>query len=670
MQSGENTHALHKNLEFIRLGSIIILMIHFYMVCYPAMKTWGISLDFINKILFNLSRGMIFLSGVTLPKVASIFLLGVSLAGERGKKSENLTLQPCLYYLIIGLLLFFLSSLFLRLDIAETKLAELYISITVVGYISVLSGGAKLSRLIYLKLGKDTFNDLAETFEQEERKLVNEFSVNLPARYNLRGKIRNSWINLVSMHRGLLVLGVPGSGKSAYIVNSVIKQGIAGGTCLYLYDFKFPDLTRIAYNTALKNLDKYAIPPKFYLINFDDLTRSHRCNLLAPEFMLDITDANESSRTIMLSLNKQWSSKSGEFFVESPINFVTAVFWYLKKYQGGKYCTLPHAIELAQVDYDKLFPVMSLETDIEVLINPFLSAYVHNAQEQLEGQIASAKIGLARLASPSLYYILSGNDFTLDVNNPKEPKIICVGNNPTKTQIYGAVLSLCTERMLKLVNRKGQLKSSLVFDEFPTIYIGGIDTLIATARSNLVSTTLAAQDLSQLRKDYGREQAEVISNICGNIISGQVLGDTAKILSERIGRIIQERESLNINTNDTSVTKSFQLDTAIPPSRISNLSAGEFVGAVADDPRQKIKNKAFHCEILVDFDEIKRVESTYEELPVIRTISNETVLDNYYQIKRDIKNLIESEMNKIKGNPELSEFKEKKKPPAKSSTSL
>src|SRR5690606_11309599 len=141
------------------------------------------------------------------------------------------------------------------------------------------------------------------------------------------------------------------------------------------------------------------------------------------------------------------------------------------------------------------------------------------------------------------------NDFTLDVNNPDDPKIVCVANNPQKQQIYGAVLSLYVARVTRLVNRKHQQKCSLVFDEWPTIYSNGIDTLMATARSNKVATTIGIQDYSQLKKDYGRDQAEVVMSIAGNIISGQVVGDTAKLLSERFGKIVQQRESISINSH-------------------------------------------------------------------------------------------------------------------------
>ncbi len=423
---------------------------------------------------------------------------------------------------------------------------------------------------------------------------------------------------------------------------------------MFLYDFKMPDLSVIAYNAFLKNKHKYKVEPKFYVIDFDNIY--HRCNPLYPESMTDITDATESSRTIMLGLNREWIKKTGDFFVESPINFVTAIIWYLRKYKNGKHCTLPHVIELMQANYDQLFPVLRTEPEIEVLINPFVTAYVNGAMEQLEGQIASAKITMARLASPMLYYVMTGNDFTLDINNPDEPKLVCVGNNPQKVQVYGAVLSLYASRMLKLVNQKGKLPSSLIFDEFPTIYIGGasgIEGTIATARGNRSSTTLAVQDISQLRKDYGKESADVIFNIVGNIISGQVVGDTAKTLSERFGKIMQDRESLSINASDTSVSKSTQLEFAIPASTISNLSSGEFVGAVADNPDMKIPQKIFHCEIVNDHAALAAEEKAYVDIPKPRQVTTKDIEDNYLRIKDEVAAIIDEEMERIYNTPEL-----------------
>ena len=271
--------------------------------------------------------------------------------------------------------------------------------------------------------------------------------------------------------------------------------------------------------------------------------------------------------------------------------------------------------------------------------------------EQLEGQIASAKVAMARLSSPQLYYVLSGNDFSLDINNPKEPKIICMGNNPQKIQIYGAVLSLYVTRLVKQVNKKGKEKSSLIFDEFPTIYLNNMDSLIATARSNKVATCLGIKDFSQLRKDYGREQADVLINIIGNIVSGQVTGDTARQLSERFGKIMQDRESLSISSGDTSMSRSRQLETAIPPSKISTLSSGDFVGLVADDPDCRIDLKAFHCSIVNNHDAIRNEEESYREMEKIRVIDNHIVQRNYDQVRQDIQQIIDAEMERLLADP-------------------
>jgi type IV secretory pathway TraG/TraD family ATPase VirD4 len=406
---------------------------------------------------------------------------------------------------------------------------------------------------------------------------------------------------------------------------------------MFVYDFKFPDLTLIAYNTLLKHTKKYAVQPRFYVIDFEHIY--HRCNPLDPMTMHDITDASESSRTILLGLNRDWIKKQGDFFVESPINFLTAVIWFLRKYDNGAYCTLPHVIELMQLEYSEMFSLLSTEPEIQVLMNPFESAYRHEAFDQLEGQIASAKIGLARLASPQLYYVLAGNDFTLDINNPDAPKIVCVGNNPQKQQIFGAVISLFVSRMLRLVNTKGKLKSSLIFDEYPTLFCN-IDSTIATARGNLVSTTLGIQDYSQLKRDYGKESAEVVFNIVGNIISGQATGDTAKLLSERFGKIVQKRESISINRTDTSISKSTQLDAAIPPARISSLSSGEFVGMVADNPDQKIELKVFHAEVQNDHEALKKEMDQYVPLPEVRKVSTDEIQRNYMIVKEDIRRIV------------------------------
>lgn len=430
---------------------------------------------------------------------------------------------------------------------------------------------------------------------------------------------------------------------------------------MYIYDYKFDDLSTIAYNTLLKNLDKYEVKPKFYVINFDNPAKSHRCNPIAPEFMTDISDAYESAYTIMLNLNKTWIQKQGDFFVESPIILLAAIIWYLKIYKDGRYCTFPHAIEFLNKKYADTFTILTSYSELENYLSPFMDAWEGGAQDQLQGQIASAKIPLSRMISPQLYWVMTGNDFTLDINNPREPKILCVGNNLDRQNIYSAALGLYNSRIVKLINKKGMLKSSVIIDELPTIYFRGLDNLIATARSNKVVVCLGFQDFSQLNRDYGDKEAKVVMNTVGNIFSGQVVGETAKNLSDRFGKVLQKRQSITINRQDKSTSISTQMDSLIPPSKISNLTQGMFVGAVSDNFNERIDQKIFHAEIVNDNEAINKEVSAYLPIPIITNFIDEEGFDtmdiqikkNERQIKLDVQQIIEDEMLRISNDDNL-----------------
>lgn len=557
--------------------------------------------------------------------------------------------------------MFFFNWWLLSVNASSGVCAVLYTTTLTGGFFCLLASGLWISRLLKNNLLEDVFNTENESFLQETKLMENEYSVNLRTKFWFKGKMYNGFINLVNIFRATMILGTPGSGKSYAIVNQFIKQTIEKAYALYIYDFKFDDLSIIAYNHLIKYRHRYKVPPKFYVINFDNPRKSHRCNPLAPELMTDISDAYESSYTIMLNLNKSWVQKQGDFFVESPIVLFTAIIWFLKLYENGKYCTFPHAIELLNKRYEDVFTILTSYPDLENYLSPFVDAWKGGASEQLQGQIASAKIPLSRLISPQLYWVMSGSDFTLDINNPKEPKVLCVGNNPDRISIYGAALGLYNSRIVKLINKKKQLKSCVIIDELPTIFFKGLDNLIATARSNKVAVVLGFQDFSQLKRDYGDKEAAVIMSTVGNVFSGQVVGETAKTLSERFGKILQKRESMSINRNDTSTSISTQLDSLIPASKISTLSQGMFVGAVADNFGETIEQKIFHAQIVVDNEAVQKETAAYQPIPEISSFLDENGNDtmeqqiqaNYRQIKQDIVELVENELIRIENDPEL-----------------
>ena len=642
--------------------SVIFLLINCYWFCYEAFHTWGFTLGIVDKILMNFQRTTGLFSSILWTKLFCVVFLALSCLGTKGVKEEKITWPKIWTVLFSGFVFFFLNWWLLALPIGKVGAATLYIFTLSVGYICLLMAGVWMSRLLKNNLMDDVFNTENESFMQETRLMENEYSVNLPTRFYYKKKWNKGWINVVNPFRASMVLGTPGSGKSYAIVNNYIKQQIEKGFAMYIYDYKFPDLSEIAYNHLLLHLDAYKVKPQFYVINFDDPRKSHRCNPINPAFMTDISDAYESAYTIMLNLNRSWIQKQGDFFVESPIILLAAIIWFLKIYENGTYCTFPHAIEFLNRPYAQIFPILTSYDELANYLSPFMDAWEGGAQDQLQGQIASAKIPLSRMISPALYWVMTGDDFSLDINNPNEPKVLVVGNNPDRQNIYSAALGLYNSRIVKLINKKKQLKSSVIIDELPTIYFRGLDNLIATARSNKVAVCLGFQDFSQLTRDYGDKESKVIQNTVGNVFSGQVVGETAKTLSERFGKVLQQRQSMTINRNDKSTSISTQMDSLIPASKISNLTQGMFVGAVSDNFDERIDQKIFHAEIVVDSAKVSAEMKTYHPIPAIveftdeegKDILKETIEENYKRVKRDVLNLVGKETERIKSDPSLS----------------
>ena len=390
-QQEDDLRALAKIMDFLRAVSIILVVIHIYWYCYEAIQLWGINIGVVDRMLMNFQRTAGLFGSIIYTKIFALVLLALSCLGTTGVKEEKITWKKIWTVLAVGFILFFLNWWILALPLPIEANMALYIATMAAGYICLLMGGLWMSRLLKYNLMEDVFNNENESFMQETRLLTNDYSVNLPTRFYYKKKWNKGWINVVNPFRATIVLGTPGSGKSYAVVNNFIKQQIEKGYSQYVYDFKFPDLSMIAYNHLLNNLDGYKVKPKFYVINFDDPRRSHRCNPIPPDFMTDISDAYESAYTIMLNLNKTWVQKQGDFFVESPIILFAAIIWYLKIYENGKYCTFPHAIEFLNRRYEDIFPILTSYPELENYLSPFMDAWLGGAAEQLQGQIEVPK---------------------------------------------------------------------------------------------------------------------------------------------------------------------------------------------------------------------------------------------------------------------------------------
>lgn len=628
--------------EGFRFFSYLLLFLTLYIDQLVWFRKQGLYILEFTTVLGKILK-IEFLGNTLWAKTVCVAFLAITCIGTKAKKDRDLKVSAIVFQVITGLLMFWGSLLVF----STVPLA--YLLLSFFGFVLLNIGFDNISKLINVNLMKDRFNLENESFPQEQDYEGNEYSINLETLYQYRNKQHEGWINVINPFRGTIVIGTPGSGKSYSVVLPFIKQHLEKGFCMCVYDFKFPDLSGVAYNHFLKARKDRKLPEqsRFYVINFDDIRKSYRCNPLAPELMESPIDAFESSRTVLYNLNREWIRKQGEFFSESAVTFFAAVIWFLKKYNDGEYCTLPHAIELLQLEYDDLFEVLSQEKDVVNIINPFINAHKRGANEQLEGQLGSLKIAISKIISKEIYWICSGNDFSLDINNPEYPKMVCLANNPLRIEMYGAVLSLFITRMLKVINRKDQLKTSLIFDELPTIYFRGLDTLIATARSNKISTLLGIQTIDQLIRDHGKEQANAILTNIGNAFAGQSVGETARFIQSRMGKILQERQSININRNTQSSTFSTQMDFLVPEGKIATLPQGYMVGQVADNFGQQVGQRNFNCLIDVDTDLIEKEEKNYKEIPNVYHIDNpqELLENNRNRICNDITKIL-LEINK------------------------
>lgn len=591
----------------ILIVPVVILAVTIYYFAFPIFHKIGWEHPVLTAIMLHLREAGAFRSLLTIKLTAEVIAFLSHLF-----KTHTPTSLP--WWLIIlttvtGGIMYFLPL----------KSPVSLIAIMPLGFL-LLNGGVALT---VRKLTSENLEhpDEDETFAQETRKKTNKYSVNIPFIFHYKKKDRKGWINVVNPFRAVAVYGTPGAGKSFSIYGHFLRQMVKKGYAMFVYDFKFPDLTLIVYNLWLQNKDSFKQETEFLVINFNDPRFSNRCNPIHPRYIKEPADTTEIAELVMLNVNKAAVEKQ-DFFTESAKMYLDVIIYFLYIYEGGKYCTFPHAIEMMSQPYKHVFAILEQYPQLRSKLTAFVDAMKDNAQEQLQGQIASARIPLGKFTSPSLYWVLSGDEIDLNINDPKKPKFLCVGNDPNRQTIYGTTLALIVSRMFRQINQKGRHHSAVLLDELPTIFLKGLDNLIATARSNKVAIVIGAQDKSQLRRDYGDKESEVVFNTIGSYFCGQVKGKTAEDFSKEFGKI--KRLQKSISSGDSSSTStSYHEEDLLPINKISNLSQGQFFGAVADSNKEKIKQKMFFGDIVVDVEAVTKEEAEFKPLPQIAFFEEE-----------------------------------------------
>jgi hypothetical protein len=480
---------------------------------------------------------------------------------------------------------------------------------------------ANLTKRIKTKLKKDLWNVEEESFLQNTEYVENSDIFNLAMQFVYKKKVHDGWMN-INPFRGVMVLGVPGSGKSESVIVPAIKQFLSKGYSMLVYDFKYPTLAEITYYHYLLN-KQHGGPLKdheFHSINLDNVEYSRRVNPLMPQYINTLAKAGETADAIVSALKKGEKGSGGgsdQFFTQSAINFLAATIYFLSHKENGKYSSLPHLLAFLSKPYDIIFNHLFSMLEVHSLLSPFRSAYDNKAFEQLEGQIGTLRVNISRLATPESFWVFSGNDLDLKISNPKS--VLVLANNIDGQNINSAFYAAVLNRTIAEVNSRGNNPCALIIDETPTLYLHKIENLIATARSNKVAVILGLQELPQFHQQYGKSTADTISSLMGSVISGAVRSkETLQWLETLFGKIKQNNVGLNIDRSKTSVNINERMDTVIPASKIANQNAGEVVAIVSRDNNMDLKDyhtNTFKCKIKLNLAQIDEEKKHYRELP-------------------------------------------------------
>ncbi len=591
-------------------------------------------------------------------KLFTLSLVVLSAIGTRAKKNIAFSVVRHVFApLFVGLVFFFGALVLYTLTSTMLVYAQLtlsdvaYMFVSLVGVIFINLALDNISKHVQTGLMKDRFNVENESFQQSKDKEVTEFSLNVPMLFYHQKKIQPGWFNIPNTRRSVLIFGTPGSGKTFGFFTPCIKQHLARGYSELVYDFKYPDLSQVAYYHYLLNRQKGVLANhKFHMVNLNQLEHSRRVNPLDPAYTQTLGEAFETAEATIEAVRKDERARgSDQFFTQSAINFLASCIYFFSHYQEGKYSTLPHVLAFLNRSYGEIFDVLFQEPELASALSPFYSAYRNRAFDQLEGQLGTLKINLSRLANKETFWVFSGNEVNLKLSDKADPSVMVLCNDPSTQSINSTCYSMLLNRIVKQVNQKNNLPITIIADEFPTIYFHKIETLIATARSNDVSVLLGLQDLAQLRQNNGKETADAICSVPAHIVSGGVNSkDTLEWLEKIIGKTRQLRHGVNVDRHRTTVNMNEYMDFMIPASKIANLKSGEFVAKISQEAKKydgKYTSSVYNCRININIDKIKAEESKYVDLPTYYNFGSahrkkEVLYNNLEKIYDDIAHIV------------------------------
>lgn len=434
-------------------------------------------------------------------------------------------------------------------------------------------------------------------FKRSEKKPKNKIDLNDENSLYLNSSVGT--IQIANSFRGIIIEGGAGSGKSKSLFYPIIKQLMDKNYSGVLYDFKSPELSEFAYAMHHKSESN----TRFAFLDFKDCNRSERINPLAPKYVTKQAIAFELSAVLMNNLLPE-NIKRPDYWSRSSISIIAGVIWYLRNNHPEK-CTLPHLIAMVlSFPSASLIDVISRDLECVGMISSIKEAHEMKAEKQLAGVVGTIKNALAQLNFPELFYLLSSDDVDLDLNNLENPTFLCVGNDSTLSNTYAPIISLVISVCLRKMNEPNKVKSAVLLDEAPTLYIPNLEQIPATARSNKIATIVGLQDYSQMVDKYGEDKAQVLISNLGNQFYGRTVNErTAKMISALFGNEDREYQSSSISKGSSSegnssknysTSRSIQQRERVKVSDITNLPAGKFYGVIAEGNHNELLGVQLH----------------------------------------------------------------------------
>lgn len=505
------------------------------------------------------------------------------------------------------------------------------------------------------------FKGLGYITELFKRKQIVESGEPIEASHNENHivlKTAEHYVELRNPYRGVFIMGSNGSGKSESIGIPILVELVQKDFCGIIYDFKFPSLSKIAYNKT-PELGRH----RFKIINVDDPLNSHKCNPIAPKYLKNSAYVREFAGALVNNLIKESIDKQ-DFWIRSTTDLLSAVFFYLKDEHPDK-CTLPHAMAFITSDISKVLAALERNDFAAQTARSIIDAHKLGASSQVAGVVATLQSAIGQINTPEICYVLQADETPLDINNPEERTILTLANNPSLSKTFAPIYSLITTCCIKQMNQQGKHKSFILLDEAPTLYIPDFDQIPNTARSNKIVTVFMLQDYSQMVDMYKQTKAEVLFSALNNHFYGRIASSkTAKMISEQFGKYdktfrtsstsTSEGESWGktmdngmflrstLSNNDggsystsTSTSETIQQRNIIEPEEFLDFRSGVFTGVFVDANYQKLQPTNFSW--YPEFADIQYLpDEIFTEKP-----DDSAIMTYYRKVRSDINSILE-----------------------------